>query len=194
MTRGILLGSVAALLLAGVYWMALQTATRARIAADAGEASVGYREPEILLRGVEVREIRTGGRTGRVLARQASYGVLSRRLAAEGVTLTAEDGDRKVVVEAPRASWEMAEARLDLPDGGTARNGSGWSAEVPGARIDLQGQVLTASRATLSLPGIRVTGSGLVWRWEEGTVELASPESRVVSGMLRGSPRKGSAP
>jgi len=194
MTRGVLLGGVVALLLAGACWISLQASTRTREATDTGRSAAGYREPEILLRGVEVREIRKDGRTDRVLARQASYRVLSRNLSAEQVTFAMEGGNGKVVVEAPQVSWNMQEGRLDLPKGGTARNGSGWSAQVPDARIDLLGQVLTANRATLSLPGIRVAGSGLVWRWKDGTVELASPESRLLPGLLRREAGKGEAP
>lgn len=194
MTRGVLLGGVAALLLAGAYWMALQAATRTREAADPGRSAAGYREPEILLSGVEIREIRKGGRTDLVLARQALYRVLSKNLFAEQVTFAMEDGNGKVVVEAPQLSWDMQEGRFELPKGGTARNGSGWSAQLPDARIDLPGQVLTANRATLSIPGIRVDGSGLVWRWKDGTLELASPESRVLPGPLRLGTGKGRGP
>lgn len=185
MTRGVLLGGLAALLLAGAYWISLQSAVRARDATGNGRNAEVYREPEILLSGVEVREIRKGGRIDRVLARQASYRVVSQSLFAEQVTFAMEDGGGKIMVEAPQVSWNMREGRLDLPEGGTARNGSGWSAQVPDARIDLPGQVLRANRATLSIPGIRVDGSGLVWRWKEGTVELASPESRVHPDPLR---------
>lgn len=191
MTRGILLGGVAVLLLAGAYWLALETATRAREATDNGGRAAGYREPEILLHGVEVREVRKGGRTDRVLARQASIAVRSRDLSAEQVTFVTENGNGKIVVEAPRVSWDMREGRLDLPEGGTVRNGSGWSAEAPDARIDLPGRVLTANRATFSIPGIRVAGRGLVWRWGDGIVELASPESRVLPGPFRRGTGKG---
>lgn len=184
MTRGFLAGGVALLLLAGVCWMALQGATRPRGTTDAAGTDAGYREPEILLHGVEVREIRKDGRADRVVARQASYRVLSRHLFAEQVTFAA-DGNGKVVVEAPEVSWNMQEGWLDLPKGGTARNGTGWSAQLPDARVDLQGQVLTATRATLSFPGIHVAGIGLAWRWKEGTVQLDSPESRVLPGSLR---------
>jgi hypothetical protein len=185
MNRGILLGGVVLLLLAGAYWMALRTAIRARVAVDTGGSAVGFREPEILLNGVEVREIRKGGRSDRILARQATYKVLTKDLSAERVTFETKNGQGTVVVEAPQASWHMQEERLDLPQGGTARNGSGWNAEVPDARIDLREQVLTANRATLVLPGIRIAGSGLVWRWKDGTMELSSPDSRVLPGPLR---------
>ena len=47
MIRGILAAGVAALLLAGAYWVALDAASRARSAAGAGESAAGYREPEI---------------------------------------------------------------------------------------------------------------------------------------------------
>jgi len=194
MTRRVLLGGVAVLLLAGICGMALQGATRTREATGTGGNAAGYREPEILLNGVEVREIRKGGRTDRAIARKASYRVLSRDLFAEQVTFLTEGGNGKIVVEAPEVYWNMQEERLDLPKGGTARNGSGWIVQLPEAWIDLPGQVLTANRATLSLPGIQVAGSGLAWRWKDGTVELAFPESRVIPGSLRQGAGKGRVP
>lgn len=185
MTRGIVLGIVAVLLLAGTYWVALQAAVRTKEASDNGDIAAEFREPEILLSGVNVREIRNDGRTDRVLARRASYRLLSGNLLAEQVQFTVEDGNGSVEVEAPRMFWDMQAGRVDLPQGGSARNGSGWSARLPDARIDLPGRMLTATRATLTLPGIRVDGSELVWRWKNGTVELASPQSRLLPDPLR---------
>lgn len=194
MTRRILLGGIAVLLLSGACWMALQAATRTQDAADVGGRAAGYREPEILLHRVEIREIRKGGASGRVLASRASYRVLSRSLLAEQVTFTTESGNGRVHVEAPRLSWDLQEGRLELPEGGTARNGSGWNIEVPDARIDLPERMLTANRATFSMPGIQVAGGGLTWRWKEGTVELISPESRVLPGPLRSGAGRGRMP
>ncbi len=186
MIRGILAAGVAALLLAGAYWVALDAASRARSAAEAGESAAGYREPEILLDRVEIREIRKDGRNNRILARRAAYRVLSRDLSAEQVVFAAGEGAGAVEVEAPQLFWDMREERLELPGGGTARNESGWRAEVPRARVDLTRQVLTADRAALSFPGVRVAGNRLVWEWKTGTVELSSPESRVLPESVRG--------
>lgn len=185
MTRWILLGGVAAVLLAGGGWMTLQAVSRTQEVADHPEGAAGFREPEILLHGVEIREIRQGGQVDKVLASRALYRVLSRSLFAERITFMTENDHGRVLVEAPRLSWNLTEGRIDLPEGGTARNGSGWSVEVPDARIDLPGRALTANRAVFSIPGVRVAGGGLIWRWKDGTVELSSPESRVLPEPLR---------
>jgi len=194
MTRGVLAAGIAALLLAGAIWMVVGPGGRERAGEENAGSAAAYREPEILLNGVEVREIRKNGRNDRVVARRAVYRVLSRNLSAEQVVFKTGDGADTVVVEAPRVFWNMREGRLDLPGGGTARNGSGWEADVPEARIDLPGQVLTADRASLSFPGVRVAGNRLVWEWRSGTVELSSPESRVLPDPLRRGTGKGGEP
>jgi len=194
MTRGVLAAGTAALLLAGAVWMVTGAGTRARTGEETAGSAVVYREPEILLNGVEVREIRKNGRNDRVVARRAVYRVLSRNLSAEQVVFEAGGGADTVVVEAPRVFWSMREGRIDLPGGGTARNGSGWKADVPEARIDLPEQVLTADRASLSFPGVRVAGNRLVWGWRSGIVELSSPESRVLPEPLRRETGKGGGP
>lgn len=186
-----LAGGVAVLLLAGFYRIALDTATRVRTGGRSADSAMAYPEPEILLRQVEIREVRTAGRSDRFAARRATYRVLSKDLSAEEVVFTSGTGSVAVRVEAPQVRWDMREERIDLPEGGTARNGSGWTAEVPDARIDLSGQVLTASRAALFFPGVRVAGTGLVWEWEEGTVALASPDSRLLPASLRRGSRDG---
>jgi len=194
MTRRVLAAGIAVLLLAGAVWVVVGSGARGRTGEENAGSAAAAREPEILLGNVEVRETRKNGRNDRVVARRAVYRVLSGNLSAENVVFRTGDGSGTVVVEAPRVFWNMREGRLDLPGGGAARSGSGWEAEVPEARIDLSKQVLTADRASLSLPGVRVAGTRLVWEWKSGTVELSSPESRVLPDPLRRGSGKGGTP
>lgn len=191
MTRTVLAAGVAALLLVGIYRIALDRATRVRTGERGGESAAAYPEPEILLRGVTVRQVRADDRSDRFVARRAVYRVLSKDLSAEEVVFTAGTGAGAVRVEAPKVRWDMREERLDLPEGGTARNGAGWAAEMPDARIDLADRVLRASRAAFFFPGVRVAGTGLVWEWKQGTVALSSPESRLLPAPLRRGIRNG---
>ena len=184
MIRGIVLAAAALALFSGAYLLSLQAAKSQQTFGGNGSGAARYREPEILLGGVEVREIRADGRSQRFSAESASYAVLSKRFSAEQVTLTLQEEGDKVVVRAPRGEWDMERGTVDLPEGGTAESGGGWTASVPEARVELGERRLTAGKAILSIPGVRVTGSGLVWRWEEGTVELSAPESLVLPDRL----------
>jgi hypothetical protein len=189
--RGLAVAAAILACLAGIYLMAMSAAKSTVLLARSGPAAEELREPEIVLRDVEVREIREDGRSYRLSSDNATYSVLSKRLSAEKVTVTLREGRERTVVHAPRARWSMEEGRMDLPEGGSAENGAGWTAAVPEARIDLRAQVMTAPRASLSIPGVRVAGTNLVWRWQEGTVEIDAPKSRVSPERLGAAGRPG---
>lgn len=180
MIRGFALAAVVLACLAGLYLMARSAAKSTILLARSETAAEDLREPEIVLRDVEVRETRDDGRSYRLSSDNASYSVLSKKLSAEKVSLTLREGRGRTVVHAPRARWSMEEGTMDLSEGGSAENDAGWTAEVPEARIDLRAQVMTASSASLSIPGVWVAGTNLVWRWQEGKVELDAPKSRVL--------------
>lgn len=184
MIRGIALAALALALFSVAYLLSLQAGSNEQPFGGNGTAAAQYREPKILLGGVEVRELRADGRSHRFSAESASYAVLSKRFSAQRVTMTLQEKGGKVVVRAPRGEWNMERGTVDLPEGGSAENGAGWTASVPDARVELGERRLTAGKASLSIPGVRVTGSSLVWRWEEGTVELSAPESLVLPDRL----------
>lgn len=191
MIRSLAIAAAVVACLAGLYLMAMSAAKSTILLARSGPAAGEPREPEIVLRDVEVREIREDGRSYRLSSDNASYSVLSKRLYAETVTLTLREGPERTVVHAPRARWSMEEGRMDLPEGGSAENGAGWTAAVPEARIDLRGQVMTAPSASLSVPGVRVAGTNLVWRWQEGKVEIDAPKSQVLPDAVGAAGRPG---
>lgn len=180
MIRGLAIAAAVAACLAGLYLMAMSAAKSTILLANSGPAAGEPREPEIVLRGVEVMEIREDGRSYRLSSDNATYSVLSKRLSAETVILTLPEALERTVVRAARARWSMEEGTMDLPEGGSAENDAGWTAAVPEARIDLRAQVMTAPSANLSMPGVRVAGTNLVWRWQEGKMEIDAPKSRVV--------------
>ncbi len=146
--------------------------------ADAGESPSG---PEIVLRNVDMREIRDGEAPYRLLSERATYRVLSENVTAAGVTLLLQGRRGETVVRAPEAQWDMRMGRIVLPSGATAEDRAGWSALVDSARLSLTERVLTApGKATLSGPGLTVAGDNLVWHWREGKVELERPKTRVL--------------
>lgn len=164
---------------------------------DAGSPGGGERsrgefqsEPEIILRNVEMREVRKGEATNRLLSEQANYRVLSGDLSASGVTLVLPGLKEEVVLRAPEARWEMRAERILLPAGGTAESGGGWSAFVVAADLSLRERVLRApGAARLTGPGLAIAGDNLVWHWQDGKVELERPKTRVFPARALG--RKG---
>lgn len=182
------LGALAAVLGAAVFLLVVREARepgdgeagRTRADAPAG--------PELLLLGVEVREIPKEGPQHRMLSDRASYEVLARRISADNVTLYLPGSPGEMVVRSPKASWDMNAGRILLPEGGDAGNGAGWSAAVSAASFSLKDRVMTAEGiARLSGPGIRVSGDNLVWGWREGKLSLSNATTRVESpGTFRG--------
>lgn len=155
--------------------------------ASRGESPSG---PEIVLRNVEMREIRKGEAPNRLLSEQASYRVLTGDLSASGVTLLLPGRKGEVVVRAPEARWDMKAGRILLPAGGSAEGGGGWHATVVSASLSLAERVLTApGEARLSGPGLTVAGDNLVWHWREGKLELEQPKTQVLPSRALG--RKG---
>jgi hypothetical protein len=146
-----------------------------------GISAAGSRsEPEVILQGVEMREIRKEGAPYKVFSEQATYSILSSRFSGSGVTLELSGNTGEMVVRAPIASWDMRTGRVFLPEGGTAENRTGWSAAVASANLSLPERMLTsAGKARLSGPGLSVVGDNLVWNWREGTVALELPKTRL---------------
>lgn len=142
----------------------------------------GGEGPKLVLHGVDVKEIRPGGAMIRLQSDRASYAIMSRDLAAEGVTVALPAPAGEIVVKAPLASWSMDTGIVRLPEGGRAASAGGWSASVPEARLDLSARELTASAASLSGPGVSVDGRDLVWKWKDGTLTMDAARGRVLPG------------
>jgi len=139
-------------------------------------------EPEVILRNVVIREVWKEGAQYRLSSEQATYLLLAGRLSATGVTLELPGAAGEVVVRAPKASWNMQNGQIFLPEGGSAENGAGWSAAVDTASLSLPERILTATgKARFSGPGLSVVGDNLVWRWREGKVGLDLPKTRIES-------------
>jgi hypothetical protein len=183
------LGVVA--VLAGVYLLALNLARNLRLppGGDGGTAEISG--PKVVLHGVEMIEVHREGPVYRLRSDDASYSVMSARVVASGVTLTLSEREGDIVVTAPVASWNMNEGRVDLDEGASARNDTGWAASAPRAIIDLRSEVITAEAASLAAPGVTITGSNLRWRWREGTMALDSSRSRIIPRNLPAPGKRG---
>jgi hypothetical protein len=144
-----------------------------------GISAAGSRpEPEVILQGVEMREIRKEGAPYKASSEYATYSILSSRFSGTGVTLELSGNGEEMVVRAPTASWDMRTGRIFLPEGGSAENRTGWSAAVASAYLSLPERMLSsAGKARLSGPGLSVVGDNLVWSWREGTVALELPKT-----------------
>src|SRR3990170_4684184 len=87
---------------------------------------------------------------------------------------------RRSAVRAPKASWDMQNGQIFLPEGGSAENDTGWSSAISTANLSLPERILTATgKASLSGPGLSVVGDNLVWHWREGKVSLEMPKTRL---------------
>ncbi|MBF8258005.1 MAG: hypothetical protein HW377_379 [Actinobacteria bacterium] len=147
-------------------------------------------EPEIVLQGVDLVEIRKGEAPNRLLSEHATYHVFAGDLSASGVTIRLPGRQGDVVLRTPEAHWDLRAGRIALPVGGTAENGGGWSATVVSAKINLRERILTAhGEARLAGPGLTIEGDNLVWRWRDGKMELERPKTRVLPARALG--RKG---
>jgi hypothetical protein len=147
--------------------------------ADSGSPA----EPEVILRNVVMREVRKEGAHYRLSSERATYLLLAGRVSATGVTLGLPGTEGELIVRAPKASWNLQNGQIVLPEGGSAENGAGWSAALAFANLSLPDRILTATgKARLSGPGLSVTGDNLVWRWREGKVALELPKTRIESG------------
>src|SRR5512134_988457 len=146
-----------------------------------GISAAGSRsEPEVILQGVEMREIRKEGAPYKASSEQATYSLLSRRFSGTDVTLELSGNGEELVVRAPTASWDMQTGRIFLPEGGSAESRTGWSAAVAVAYLSLPERMLTsAGKARLTGPGLSVVGDNLVWSWKEGTLALELPKTRL---------------
>jgi hypothetical protein len=137
-------------------------------------------EPEVVFQGMEMREIRGEGSPYRFIADRANYRFLTGKVSASGVTLELPGAVENVTVRAPTALWDTKTGQVVLPEGGSAENGAGWSAEVASARLSLPDRQMTAEGAArLTGPGLSVAGSELVWKWREGKMALRQPKTRL---------------
>jgi hypothetical protein len=189
---GRLLSGVAVVLLfAGAYLIALNVAREARLNAPGNSQGGDAVGPQIILRGVEMVEMRREGQVYRLVSDNASYSIRSGYAFASNVTLLLKEREGDVVVTAPEASWDMNEGRIDLGKGASAKDGLGWTAVSPRAGVDLNAEVITAEDARVEGPGLSVEGSNLRWRWQDGTVVLDSPKSRILPGKVRAPEKRG---
>lgn len=154
---------------------------RGRASGDASLRRAGE-GPMLVLREVDVKEMRPGATTVRFRSDRASYAILARHLSAEGVTVVLPGPEGEIVVEAPLASWDMDAGIVLLPGGGRGAGAGGWSASVPEARLDLSARKVTAGSASLSGPGVSVEGRDLVWMWKDGALTLEAATGRVLPG------------
>lgn len=180
MTGKLLSGLTASAILVGVYLLALNLATGVRLPTEGRSLATDDKGPHIILREVEMVEARPEGSVYRLVSDDATYWFQSGQVFASGVTLSLKQQGGDVVVTASIASWNMSEGRVELADGASAGNDLGWTASAPIASIDLKSEVISAEEASLAGPGITVKGSNLRWRWQDGTVVLDSPRSRIV--------------
>ena len=189
---GRLLSAVAVVLLfAGAYLVALNVAREARLTAPGKSKTGDVTGPQIVLRGVAMVEMRREGQVYRLFSDNASYSVRSGYALASNVTLVLKERGGDVVVTAPEATWDMNEGWIDLAKGASAKDRAGWSAVSPSASINLNTEVITAADAHFEGPGLTVSGSNLRWRWQDGTVALESPRSRILPGRVRVPERRG---
>ncbi|MDA8123180.1 MAG: hypothetical protein M0Z38_11545 [Deltaproteobacteria bacterium] len=138
--------------------------------------------PELILREVEVREIREGEPQSRLTSDRVSYLLNARRLSAAGVTLFLPGISNGIVVRAPKASWDMEAGTILLDEGGAAGNAAGWSAIVAAASLSLPNREMSAAgNVRLSGPGLQVAGDNMVWGWREGKLALSNTRTRVES-------------
>lgn len=144
-------------------------------------SAAGYpSEPEVVLHGVEIREIRKSGAPSRIFSDRATYRPLSGRGSGSSVTLEISGSAGDVTVRAPTASWDMPTGQVVLPEGASAEDNAGWTASVVSARISLAERVLTApGKVWLNGPGLAVVGDNLVWNMREGRVALQLPKTRL---------------
>ena len=175
--RSVFHAAVVAVLLGAAILVAISLDTPGK--PGSSSAGSGF-EPEVLLRDVEMREIRKGGSPYRVFSDNATYLLHSGKFSGTGVTLALSGKAGETVVRAPQASWDMRAGRIFLPEGGVAENREGWVATVGSANLSLPERTLFASgKAKISGPGLSVVGDNLVWNMREGTVALASPKTRL---------------
>jgi hypothetical protein len=178
-TGKLLSGLLASAILVGAYLMALNLAKSTRLPA-VGRAAADGGGPQIVLRGVKMVETGPDGRFYRLVSDDATYSFRSGQVFASDVTLSLKQQGGDVVVTASIAAWNMSEGRIELAEGAKAGNDLGWTASAPVASVDLKAEVISAEEASLAGPGITVMGRNLRWRWNDGTVELDSPKSRIL--------------
>lgn len=147
--------------------------------------------PKVILRVVEIVEMRPDGGTYRLASDDASFSIPPETVDASGVRLWLREREGAVVATAPRASWDLNDGRIDLAEGAAVENGAGWNATAPRASIDLKSEVIAAEDALLAGPGFTVEGRNLRWRWQDGAVELDSPRSNILPGSVLGPERRG---
>ena len=191
MIARLLSGVAVVLLFAGAYLVALNVAREARRTAPGDSKAADAVGPQIVLRGVEMVEMRREGQVYRLVSDEAFYSVRSGYAHASNVTLVLKEGKGDVVVTAPEASWDMNEGWIEFAKGASAKDGMGWTAVSPSAGVDLNAEVITAEDARFEGPGLTVTGTNLRWRWQDGTMALDSPRSRILPGRVRAPERRG---
>lgn len=183
MSRRRILSLGALLAILGGIGLLAAISTREQGPHDAGGTAVERPAgPELILREVEVREIREGEPQYRLTSDRVSYLLRARRLSAAGVTLFLPGISNGIVVRAPKASWDMEAGTILLDEGGAAGNAAGWSAIVAAASLSLPNREMSAvGNVRLSGPGLQVAGDNLVWGWREGKLALSNTRTRVES-------------
>jgi len=144
-----------------------------------GPAETG---PEIRLGPAEVLEIHDDGSRNRLTAEGAVYEYERKMLTGHGVVIYPKAGSaRGSTVRAPSVAWDFDRASIALPEGGGADYEGGWKGELSPATVDLAVRTLRVpGPATISGPGLSITGSNLVWKWVDGKITMDSPRSRIL--------------
>jgi hypothetical protein len=173
--RGVLSFAVLLAVLGGIW------ALSAVLSGGAGLPSVqAGRDPALILRDVEVREVRRDGRHFRLFSETATYRLPARTLSGSGVTLTLPEDGTRLVLRAPAANWDMDAGTIRLPEGCSAASDDGWSASLAAALVSLPDHLLSGEgRSNLYGPGLSVAGDNLVWRWRERKLMLSAPRTRI---------------
>lgn len=180
MTGRPMAGPAVCAILAGALLLALNLPACTRVSTEERSSATDDSGPHVVLQEVDMIEARPEGSVYRLVSDTATYWFETGQVSASGVTVSLKQKGEDVVVTASIASWNMSEGRIELAEGASAGNGRGWTASAPVASIDLISEVISAEEATLAGPGITVRGSNLRWRWQDGTVALDSPRSRIV--------------
>lgn len=172
---GVFVAAGLAVLLAAVFSPARRAAAPPAAGSDGGA--------QIVLRGVELSDLRDAGTVCRLTADRAAWSLAGRTVTADGVTLFLPGRGGESVVRAPRAAWDLAAATIALPGGCSAEAPGGWSAKAASGRVDLAADRFHGlGEAAVAGPGLVVRGTELVWSWKDGTIAMEKPVSRIAAG------------
>ncbi len=150
-----------------------------------GSTGAGESDPELVMSGMVMTEVRPSGVRYRLDADRATYALAGKTVTASGITFALREQAGEVRVTAPAVTWDVEAQSAAFPGGCEAGYPGGYSARVQVAGLDLRDRVFSAfGPATFSGPGFTVDGADLVWRWREGKADLKQPKSVIAPGAI----------